>query len=64
LAKRHSTDPNGPAGGYFRATAEELREELRSQLGPLRAGEMSAVFPLAGKWAIIKKISEPTPAEP
>jgi len=25
-------------------------------------GQVSAVFPLAGNWAIVKKISEPAPA--
>jgi tetratricopeptide (TPR) repeat protein len=63
LAARHSVDPNASSGGYFRTRVSELREELRAALGRLGAGQVSAVFPLAGKWAIVRKISEPTPAK-
>ncbi len=61
LAKRHSIDPNASSGGHFRARASELRKELRVELDRLGIGRVSAVFPLAGNWAIVKKISEPAP---
>ena len=62
LATRHSIDPNASNGGIFQATGSELREELRIELDRLKTGQVSSVFPLAGNWAIVKKISEPAPA--
>jgi tetratricopeptide (TPR) repeat protein len=52
LAARHSIDPH----------ASQLRDELRRELDRIAVGQLSAVFPLAGNWAIVKKISAPTPA--
>ena len=63
LAARHSLDPNASNGGFFRARASELRKEVRVELDRLAVGQVSAVFPLGGNWAIVKKISEPTPHE-
>ena len=62
LAARHSIDPHASSGGHFRARASELRRELRVELDRLGVGQMSAVFPLDGNWAIVKKILAPTPA--
>jgi tetratricopeptide (TPR) repeat protein len=59
LATRHSIDPSASNGGYFRGRVSEFREELRAELSRLGAGQVSAVFPLAGNWAIVKKVSEP-----
>lgn len=64
LATRHSIDPNASNGGYFRVRSSELRKELRAEVDRLGVGQVSAAFPLAGNWAIIKKISEPAPARP
>jgi tetratricopeptide (TPR) repeat protein len=64
LAKRYSIDPNGPTGGYFRAAPAELRDELRAEVGRIRPGELGAVFPLAGKWAFIKRRAAAAPARP
>ncbi len=55
LAVRHSIDPNASNGGYFRTRISELRKELRVELDRLGVGQVSAVFPLAGNWAIVKK---------
>ena len=52
LAARHSIDPH----------ASQLRDELRMELDRIAVGQLSAVFPLAGNWAVVKKISAPTPA--
>jgi tetratricopeptide (TPR) repeat protein len=52
LAARHSIDPHAP----------ELRDELRIQLDRIGAGQVSPIFPLAGNWAIVKKISAPAPS--
>jgi tetratricopeptide (TPR) repeat protein len=60
LAARHSIDPHASNGGRFRARASDLRDELRAQLSRLGMGQVSGVFPLAGNWAIVRKISEPT----
>jgi parvulin-like peptidyl-prolyl isomerase len=56
LATEHSIDPHASNGGRFRARPSDLREELRRELDRLAVGKLSGVFPLAGNWAIIKKI--------
>ena len=56
LATRYSIDPHALSGGYFRAPSSELRPELRAELDRLGLGQVSGVFPLAGNWAIVKKI--------
>lgn len=64
LATRHSLDPNASSGGYFRVRPAELRKELRVVVDRLAVGQVSAAFPLAGNWALIKKISEPSSTRP
>src|SRR5207249_12339134 len=61
LALAHSVDPTAPERGYFKAQIGDLREELRSQLERLDAGQVSTVFELNNQWAIVKKIKSPPP---
>ncbi|MGH9718653.1 MAG: tetratricopeptide repeat protein [Bryobacteraceae bacterium] len=63
LAARNSIDSNASSGGRFRARPSELRKEIRAELDRLRTGQVSAVFPLGGNWAIVKKIVESTPPQ-
>jgi tetratricopeptide (TPR) repeat protein len=55
LATQHSLDPSASNGGYFRVRPAELRKELRVEVDRLGVGQVSAAFPLAGNWAIVKR---------
>jgi tetratricopeptide (TPR) repeat protein len=55
LAQRHSIDPSAPGGGFLEPRMSDLRAELRVRLEALKPGEVSAVFPFDGHWAIVKR---------
>ena len=63
LARRHSVDPSGPAGGYMGAVATgDLRGEFRAALDGLAPGEVSAPTPLGRSFLFVQLLNEPDSA--
>ena len=59
LAKKHSIDSTGPAGGYLgNVRLSDLRTEIQEALKRLPAGQVSGVVETLGSYMILKVLEE------
>ena len=59
LAKKHSIDSTGPAGGYLgKVKLSDLRPEIQEALKGLAAGQVSGVVETSGGYMILKVLKE------
>ena len=64
LAKKHSIDSTGPAGGYLgKVKLSDLRPEIQEALKGLAAGQVSGVVETSGGYMILKVLEEAESAE-
>ncbi len=64
LAKKHSIDSTGPAGGYLgKVKLSDLRPEIQEALKGLAAGQVSGVVETSGGYMILKVLEETERAE-
>ncbi len=65
LALQHSIDPSAAEGGYLgKVKLEDLRREFQEAAKTVADGEVSAAFPLASGYAILKVLERPRAAKP